>query len=204
MKINSENFHKHAVLIPVVSFVFALAGCAPNGLIIAQRTEHQLDLAGGTCTATAVGAHTLLTAAHCLSGDHVTGVDGKPARSLWVAEDGHDHALIGVDIGFPDHADSRASVVQGEQIFMLGNPGDVTDIYRIGYVAGVHRVQDDSVTLYQLPVFFGDSGSAIFDESGRIVGVLSGFHAMTDEGTTMMLAVSEPMAFSPAQWARIR
>jgi len=175
-----------------------------NPLTLARQTEHLLTFRGGTCSATAVGPHTLLSASHCFANDTLVSIDGKPTRVLWIAQDGHDHTLVGQTIAFVHYVHHYAVGVQGEPVFVLGNPANDRDVYRKGYVSGPSKEGGQPVILYELPIFFGDSGAAIFDSDGRIVGVVAGLHVMTAEGLTLTFGVSRPLAFTASQWGLIR
>lgn len=182
-----------------------LAGCTHGGVLgLAQQTEHLLGFKNGTCSGTAVGPHTLLTASHCFDGDTLVKVDGKPTRALWIAQDGQDHTLVGQTVKFRRWIVKLGAATQGEPVFLIGNPADDRKVYRKGYVAGASNDDGHAVVLYELPIFFGDSGAAIFDGDGRIVGVVAGMHVMTAEGLTLTFGVSRPLAFTAAQWGLIR
>lgn len=189
-------------LVRGLAFFFAclLADCA----VPTVRYAHRLDFADGHCSATAVGPHTLLTAAHCIQGDIPTAVDGHKTRVVWIAQDGHDHALIGQTVAFSAWVHSYADPIQGESVHIVGNPGDERRLYQHGYIAGPSTLEGRAATLYDMQIFFGDSGAGIFDGRGRLVGVISGIHGMSSKGVMVTLAVGFPLAFTPQQRAMIR
>lgn len=172
---------------------------------------------GGSCSATAVGPHALLTATHCLTASDTIQVDDKEAIVDSIISDPVDHSIYLLSgIEFKEYADVAEGVQlsQGEHFFMFGNPGDLTDIYREGYVAGFNDKDgdDDSafpdifrflpnifsfnrnkandkphrnkphIILFDFAGFFGDSGSALFDDDGRIVAITSFVHQQASMG----------------------
>src|SRR5208282_3699593 len=67
-----------------------------------------------------------------------------------------------------------------ERYYLWGNPGMMPDQYREGYVSGfITPPEGDDVmvssqiTMLSGPVVGGDSGSGVFAEDGRLVGVLT-------------------------------
>ncbi|AHX16132.1 hypothetical protein CH75_04850 [Dyella jiangningensis] len=57
-------------------------------------------------------------------------------------------------------------------------------------------------TLYDINAFFGDSGSAIFDMQGRIVGVVSIMVPQVYGQGYMKLMGGLPLAFTKEQWTK--
>lgn len=142
---------------------------------IAEMTAIEKDL----CSATAVGPHAILTATHCELGTDTLYIEGQknPAHIEGHIRDEHDHTILLLSgITFPSFAqiDISNDERQGEDVFVFGNPGNWSDIYRRGYVSGT--IDDGEITqvLFDLTAWHGDSGAAIFDSNGRIVAVLTG------------------------------
>lgn len=187
-----------------IALCAALASCAVNPVPNARACSHLLTLAGGTCSAVSVGTQTLLTASHCIAGDTLRAVDGKPTRVLWVAQDGQDHTLIGQTVRFAHWIAKFAPAVEGEPVFVIGNPWTLRDNFRRGYVSGTERAGRTTATLYELPIYVGDSGAAILDMQGRIVGVVSATRWFESDGLTLTYGMSLPLAFTAAQMSMIR
>lgn len=136
-----------------------------------HRHTLRLQMENGLCSATAVGPNVILTAKHCLTGSLVL-LGGEPVRLLESRQIGPDMMLVTVDRTFDSWAQwSDRAPLQGESIYYWGNPSGLPDIYRIGYVAGF---RGDAI-LADVEVGQGDSGAAVFDRSGRIVGIVSGY-----------------------------
>ena len=80
-------------------------------------------------------------------------------------------------------------VVVGEYCFMWGSPLDFTDILRQGHVAGFYGEN----TVFDMTATHGDSGGAIFNGRGLIIGVVWG----GPDGVP--LEVGQPIGFTDAQ-----
>lgn len=155
----------------------------------------------GYCTAYAVGPRTIAIAEHCLgegksepetllfvfepTGKLKTDVTGVMATNEEVILDGNDHALVVLkDIGFNQFHEFDTWIhdaypaytpVQGERVIMWGAPMAIAcrDCYREGYFSGWARTQGYELMWFALSGTPGDSGSLIFNESGRLVGEVS-------------------------------
>lgn len=171
-------------------------------LHIAQATATGGDL----CSATAIGPHALLTASHCeMPDDELLIQEGSiDTQIVGRLRDGSDHTIYLVTATFENYALVNQSdrLEQSEEVFLFGNPGDWHDIYRRGYVAGRYRNE----ILFDFPVFHGDSGAAVFNASGEIVGVLTGQQRQQtdDESDNIKLAFSFRLSFSDAQLAQAK
>jgi V8-like Glu-specific endopeptidase len=157
--------------------------------------------AGGHCSATAVGPHSLLTAQHCFTDSNVLYIDNSPdpVHIVVALIDGNDHVIYTVDRTFADYVPVvQRPLVVGEHVHMWGAPGTSSDVYRIGYFDKLDRVEDMQATLqiFVLPIFAGDSGSGVFDEQGNVI-------AVTSLGDRSAHDACFPLAFTPAQLAAI-
>lgn len=122
------------------------------------------------CSGTAVGAHTLLSAAHCFRDK--TGwmlVNDVRADYVVIADDGNDHVLVRISTRQAHVAELGPKPKQGDVVFTHGNPGGYKDLLIVGRVAGW---VDGSMEI-DSNNWHGDSGAAVFDHAGRIVGVVS-------------------------------
>jgi len=63
---------------------------------------------------------------------------------------------------------SISSIDIQDKVYVVGNPLGVPDIYAEGIMAGY---EEDSMLL-QLPCIFGNSGSAIYNQKGELVGLV--------------------------------
>jgi len=194
----------------------------PNVYATAHRTTHQIFEATivsepRACSATAIAPHALLTASHCELPTNAVAVDGS--RDIMeiqgVIRDGYDHTIYLVSGTFKHYAEfSSARTNVGDDVFLFGNPGELSDILRKGYIAkapldNVTAIQRmflgpiaDQVT-YDFNGFFGDSGAAIFNSTGEIIGVVSQILSQSSpepRGTvTQNLMVGYVIHFTPAQ-----
>jgi len=145
----------------------------------------------------------LLTAQHCRldSNDLIVDGDAKPTKILSETSDGNDHILLIVDKTFSQFAPiNQRKLIHGEEVHEWGNPLDEKDVYRVGtfdkqeveWRTGLMMPLDQ----YILPVFPGDSGSAIFDKNGQIVGVVTASHGARE--------FSLPLAFTAEQLKNIK
>jgi S1-C subfamily serine protease len=138
----------------------------------AKASVVRLEFPGGSvCSGTAISRSAFLGAAHCFGAEEgEASVNGKPAKYKVVANDGADHVLVTVDKPFTVWARMSArKPSQGDEVFVHGNPAGIKDMLRVGRVAG----WDGDTMAIDLLGWFGDSGAAVFNEDGRIVGVVS-------------------------------
>lgn len=190
-----------AILLALV--VGGCGGCVSTGGERYHATTKQIQIGpGGKCSATAVGPNAILTAAHCFPSDvPLILVNGRVAKVLKFERDGKDHLLLKVDIGFKQYARRGPPAKVGETVCIYGNPGHLTDQFRCGMVSGKW---EDS-TLYDLASFHGDSGSGVFDRSGRLIAVLSGGISYINPANSVhfQLMRTLPLAFTAAQWKAV-
>lgn len=192
-----------ASLVALVA-VLTVIGCATPGAaaLRVHSTAVRLVMDDGLCSGTVIGPGAILSATHCFVGAHALSINGSPVAVLDSISDGNDHTIVFVSKHFSDFAMPGSAPVQTEEVFIYGNPGGLSDIYRVGHVAGVTVQRNIALTLYDLNGYFGDSGSGIFDASGKLVGVISLVVSMEQDGTQAKFMASLPLAFSAADWKR--
>jgi hypothetical protein len=149
----------------------------------ATHRIHMINaLEGAGCSATAIGPHALLTAAHCDLGTNKVVIDDLSVTATISSKgyDGNDHMILLLsDYTFTSIAqiDQRAPRTQ-EHVLLWGNPGRSRDVFREGYLKSKSEfpgADDQTRTLYvfQLGCYPGDSGGAIFSDEGKILTVVS-------------------------------
>ena len=179
-----------------LAVVLTTSCCTIQQIETSERTAYTLEFAQGHCSGTAISENVILTAAHCFETDEAISfkVNGRQTKVTKIARDGNDHILVMVDISFATKAElsSKAAKV-GDKVFYYGNPG-IKHQYRTGYVTGFH----DKAMLLDVNSWRGDSGAAIFNERGEIVGVVSAM-AVND---MFKLTIAYPLAFTRAQYER--
>lgn len=164
---------------------------------------------GGTVV---VRSDVILTAAHCVDKDSgtVATVDGEPVKPKLVVVDKTDHALIVLPKALPNPPArwNRAPVLhQGAVVQLWGSHNHYSDLYRRGYVMGTchvlrcvsGEVWEAKVTMVDLPVYYGDSGSGVFNEKNELVGVVSVYVVFSPVVHPMGLL---PMTFTEEQLKR--
>jgi hypothetical protein len=194
----------------------ALPGFAQRNPAIskAHKTAHQTHsstaLGGGSCSATAVGAYALLTASHCELPMDTIVVDGDPRTILRILRDGNDHTIYLLDgNAFTDVATigDSAALEAGDAVFIFGNPGELSDVYRRGTVAGFDKPSGleaifggrPAQILLNISGFFGDSGAAVFSEDGTIVTVISTVNTQTRKDVSIAFMGAFPLRFTAEQ-----
>lgn len=154
-----------------------------------------------SCSATAVGPHTLSTAGHCLLASNKIKIDDQDANVTLYVFDNADHMLVVTDATFkawlPINQNALKTMHPGDPVHFWGNPGKSRDVYRTGVFTKWDDLDGAPLAIFQLAAFGGDSGSGIMNDSGEIVGVLSLGDRSSD---TAVL----PFAFSAAQLAQIK
>lgn len=146
------------------------AGCAQHSakvLADTHKTTYRLEMNGeGSCSGTAIGEHLLLSATHCFQNLVSLKVNGKAVTVLKRVDDGKDHTILVLDSRFTNWSEIGHEPKQADRVFIWGNPSEFVDFYREGHIAGYVSGEQGRVTIVDLNLFFGDSGSAIFNEDG--------------------------------------
>lgn len=180
----------------LLALVTGCSGCAsvPKAEI-ARASALRLGFEQGVCSATAVGPYTALTATHCFGQQGgLRTIDGQPVTVLSRVDDGRGHTLIRVTVEFKQYAKrGKVPLATGDRISWTGNPAGEPNVYREGYVS---RVRTDGI-LIDAQVFFGDSGSGVFDSRGHLVGMVS---QLAGPSPSFVMAVLLPIRFTEEQW----
>jgi hypothetical protein len=160
-----------SLLLTLLAFAAGCTGCASTSQYersqpAAVRLEWPQEQ---VCSGTAIGPHTLISAAHCF-GDK-TGwllVNDVRADYTVIADDSNDHVLVRVSIRMAHVATLGPKPKQGDVVFTHGNPGGFADLLIVGRVAGWVKGQ----MVVDSNNWHGDSGAGVLDTQGRIVGVV--------------------------------
>jgi hypothetical protein len=180
-----------------------MAGCSGCASVpdyaAAKPATVRLEFPGGTCSGTAVERYAILTARHCITAyAGEIRVSGVMAAYVVLADDGNDHVLLRVTAKQGRIAKLGPKPEQGAVVFVHGNPSSYPDILRVGHVAGWH----EGDMLIDCNNWYGDSGAAVFDADGRIVGTVNSMFPWPNQG--WRLTRINAMRFTPAQWGLIK
>lgn len=180
----------------------ALAG----PLDVARGTQVSFSNAAGEhqCGGTAVGKHTVLTATHCLTPKvGIVSMDGTPVQIEVVASDGKDHSLVRVNRVLTRIAKIGAPPQAGDPVFIWGSPHGLGMLLRRGHYSGVlvEPATKISYHTYDVEIINGDSGSAVFNSEGKVVGMVSQILSFVPHWRMM---INPPFAFTQKQIKEIK
>lgn len=159
-----------------------------DGLSKAERDARDVtvkisfvDGSSSYCGATVIDKRgVIVTADHCIDSKiEMIRIDGSLTRVKQVISDVSDHTILVVNRKFDKAAVIAERPGVGTGVFIWGN-SRFDDLFRRGYVSGFYRVfWPDGIGTHNnmvmdMMVGGGDSGSGIFDEKGRLVGVVTG------------------------------
>jgi len=162
-----------------------------------------------TCTGTAIGPHAFLTGTHCdpeAKATHVR-LDLSHERHEIIAshDDGHDHTIYIVD------GTALKNIAQVQQASVIAT-GDIETLYGVGggeyppvpkygHVTDCNDPSDmdqaQGEVCSDISVIPGDSGSAVWNNKGEVVGLAT----YRDESVDPPGMVSFTLDFSPEDWA---
>ena len=170
-----------------------------------HNTTLSLTIGFGSCSGTAVGKQTILSASHCFpDGTKLVIASGEACEIAALIHDGQDHVLVRVTGCTFDHVAKIGKPAKvGDEVFIWGNPWSFQDLLRVGRVSGYQDTEWKGmgklhVQLSDLHITNGDSGSALFNTRGEITSVLS-------IGTLpFAMAGTFPMKFSREQLGMIK
>ncbi len=179
----------------LLTLLAGCSGCASVPLEQVHGATLRADFDNGVCSATAVGSTTVLIATHCLKDGTLKTLGGRDVKILGRRDDGKDHSLIRLNIAFDHWARFGVYPAIGQDVFYYGNPLGLADVLRKGYIAAYVEGE----FLIDIEGAPGDSGAAVFDSEGRVIGVISMILQGTPTNFRMMAIF--PLAFTPQQIA---
>lgn len=195
-----------------LSLLVTTSGCAlasPQ----AQAREASVSLGNATklfCSGVAVKPHVVMTATHCIEQAGKTIVlNGVEQPLVILASDKTDHSLIRIQQKIrPVHF--GPTPVAGDVAFIWGMPSGLPYLFRTGYYSGTvfDAVTGETLAMYDLNIWGGDSGSGIFNRKGQLIGTTIAMHGrhIAANGTlySWKMAVSRPYSFTDKQWKEVR
>lgn len=202
---------KHILLIVLLLFLCSCCSVQPNAnlsTMLKQVTHEVWFKDGSRCNLTPIGAHTVLTATHCVDKAIKTIDIDKKGNSVVVLRkmyDKEDHVILLLAYTFKDWANiSQESVSLGQSVFIAGAPGVFNKLYRVGVYSGRTMINHKDMMLFQLPIFYGDSGSAIFNQQGQIITTITCNASLTGDNDYVGFACANPLAFTKHQLEQIQ
>jgi V8-like Glu-specific endopeptidase len=178
----------------LLSLLLLLAGCGGCASVPShddlRATALRLEFGPYVCSGVAIGPDTLLSAQHCAKAAPLKAVNGQRVKVIGVGRDKHDLITIKVSgIRFAHWARFGPPMKEGDRVKWWGQPARQEYVYREGYVA---RVTPQEIWI-DAQLFGGDSGSGVYDEQGRVVGVITGVRGWRDAaGFSFSMAVVYP------------
>lgn len=161
------------------------------------------------CGATAVADNVIATATHCLanSGEakNVIALDLNPVAILVRVDDGSDNSLVKINAHLRKHTRiSTHAPVQGDEVFIFGNPGTLVDMYRRGEIMGFAKPESgESIwILMDMNTGKGDSGSGIMNNYGEVIGTVSEIALADKREIKMPYVTAKVTAFHPFNFTK--
>lgn len=144
----------------------------PIGAADTKYKKRTQDMGQGVCSGSFIDDHgDILTAGHCAANAEsieVITYDNRRYSAIIVATTStHDLALLHIDRLNTAHFNPARTVVQGQKVFVFGSPLAINGTLSTGIVAKL----DGDWTLLDCSVLPGNSGSAVYDEHGDMIGV---------------------------------
>jgi len=151
---------------------------------INKETGKKKERSGwGTCSGVYIKENIILSAAHC-----VEVPEGMDLKQIWVRKGDQSEQAIVVKLdgpadlvllytpmtGTPVSLSNR--VVRGQDCWIIGNPLGLTDILTKGIVSKIHFAVPEekaSFIIVDAVALPGNSGGAVVDSQGRLIGILT-------------------------------
>lgn len=163
--------------------------------------EQETTVEQRICSATAIAPHALLTDTHCELGSDILNIEGidEPIQILSRIRDKNDHTIFIVNASFSDYIPItlNPNFYQGQEIFIFGNPGQFSDVFRKGTISGTNTgLNTPNQILVDINVYSGDSGSGVFTDDGELVLTINEVGVLkSDEDMSFKIEASFPITF---------
>lgn len=144
------------------------------------------------CTGVAIAPHTVQTQEHCLVTEKIYFDGIYSEKDVVVAKDGRDNVLIYTEQEWKHYVPmSKISLKEGTKVIHWGHPAGWPLTYREGYLATTRFIDEPGFPLgwaymFDMNIFFGDSGGPVFTEDGKLVCTTSFMYNPTFTGFLMM------------------
>lgn len=195
---------------------FGSIACAANYKKVHPTTykiEEATLVDNSSCSATAIGPHALLTASHCempVKSLILIDMDGNEAEVAIhdILRDDNDHTIYIVGTTFKEWAKiSEDAPEAGEDVFYYGNPGEITDVFKKGYIqmivpastGGLFSAAHPAIIVFSALAYPGDSGAGVFNDKDEIVTVVTGTKPDKIEDQTVYYSFGFSFGFTKEQ-----
>jgi Trypsin-like peptidase domain len=188
----------------VVAALFVSVGCTKSQPVTPQQKAEHLVMFyesdgktfSGSCTATAIGPAAFMTAEHCNDGDEPNKIvsfdmSTRKFHLLAATFDGRDHVIYllteSVFNNIADVIPGPYSLKEGGNVYIYGCGGrEYPCVLKEGILTSVDHISDvdeaSQYAEYSMHVIRGDSGSAIFNDEGKIVALVTYGITYTNDG----------------------
>lgn len=178
---------------------------------LGQQSQVHILTAKSSCSATVFEKpNVILTATHCLS-EPLEMVDGREVQVVARFDDGLDSTMLLLSQPIAGKRPAKLGKMPpaGAPLYAWGNPYGLRQQLRLCNVsgelglgwAGVYKLPFYSATI-DCNQWYGDSGSAMFDMQGRVVGVASAVVGQSGKYGAFKMTIVPPLHFTPQQYAK--
>lgn len=160
----------------------------------------------GFCSAVKINPNLVMTASHCVNLDQkvifVDPVTGLEVEAIAIKVDNDqspDLALLKLATHVPGpYAVLADGAVLGERAYAVGYPlPDMTEGNQVlteGHVQGPLKEDPENYILTTVPVIFGNSGGALFNAKGELIGITSALMGLPGIGVLEHMTLFVPLA----------
>lgn len=154
----------------------AFAGAAPSAAVIAKVRAYHRDgtVTLGSAVQTAPGK--LATNCHVVGGAERIDIvhdENRLTVKVETADVYHDLCILRATASLGASAVTSESVAVGDPVTAVGFPGGKDSVVTHGHVIALHEYDGARVIQMSAPFDAGESGGALFDGKGRLIGILA-------------------------------